>query len=123
MSGIDWIVAGLLGGVGAFARFFVDGVVSTRTARAREFPYGTLVVNLSGAIVLGLLSGIALSPREATLWGTATVGAYTTFSTWMLETHRLQEEGELASAYANVWISLLAGLGAAALGRTLGHHL
>lgn len=121
MSAGDWLLAAALGGLGAFARFFIDGVVSTRAGR--DFPFGTLVVNLSGAIVLGVFTGLSMSPNSATLWGTATIGSYTTFSTWMLETHRLHEEREFAGAYANALLSMFAGLGAAALGRTIGHHL
>lgn len=118
MSAGDWILTAILGGLAAFARFRIDGVVSA--SAGRDFPYGTLVVNLSGAVVLGLLTGLALTGAEATLLQTATVGSYTTFSTWMLETHRLYEEGEIASAYVNAAISLVVGLGAAAFGRAIG---
>ncbi|HVW18695.1 MAG TPA: fluoride efflux transporter CrcB [Solirubrobacteraceae bacterium] len=121
MSALDWLIAAVAGGLGAYARFFVDGVVSLRAGR--EFPYGTLIVNLSGAVALGLISGAALSHTGETLLGTATVGAYTTFSTWMLETQRLAEDGEVAPVYLNVLVSLFAGLGAVALGRAIGHHL
>lgn len=54
---------------------------------------------------------------------TATIGSYTTFSTWMLESQRLVEDGELALAAGNVLLSLGAGLGAVALGRFIGAHL
>ena len=121
MSAGDWILAALLGGLASFGRFLVDGIVSVRAGR--ELPFGTFVVNISGAVVLGLLTGLSLSGSQATLLGTATVGSYTTFSTWMLETHRLYEDGELVGAYANAAVSLIAGLGAAALGRSIGHAL
>jgi CrcB protein len=121
MSLVVWCAAAVLGGIGALLRFGVDAIVSQRLAR--DFPYGTLVVNLSGAVVLGFTTGLALKGDEAVLIGSATVGAYTTFSTWMLETHRLAEEGEVARAFVNVSLSLLLGLGAAALGRTVGAHL
>jgi CrcB protein len=116
-----WVAAGVLGGAGALLRFLVDGAVSQKMAR--DFPYGTLVVNLSGAVALGFTTGLALSGDQAVLVGSATIGAYTTFSTWMLETHRLAEEGELAHAFLNLSISLLLGLAAAALGRTIGAQL
>lgn len=121
MSVLAWCAAAVLGGAGALLRFYVDAAVSQRIAH--DFPYGTLVVNLSGAVILGFTTGLALSGDEAVLIGSATVGAYTTFSTWMLESHRLAEEGEPARAFANISLSLLLGLGAAALGRTLGAHL
>jgi fluoride exporter len=54
------------------------------------------------------------------LTGAATLGSYTTFSTWMLESHRLAEDGELGLAAANLVVSLLAGVAAAAAGWALG---
>jgi fluoride exporter len=121
MSVGTWLAAGCLGGAGAILRFLIDAAVSRRLTR--DFPYGTLVVNLSGAVLLGLTVGLAVRGNEDVLLGSATIGAYTTFSTWMLETHRLAEEGELTRAAANAFLSLGLGLAAAALGRTLGAHL
>ena len=73
--------------------------------------------------MLGLLAGLALSGDRMLLVGTATIGSYTTFSTWMLETQRLAEEGDVRGAWANAVISLAVGLAAAALGRLIGRHL
>ena len=111
---IVWIGVALLGGVGACARFLVDGAVP-----ARSFPLGTLVVNLSGAFLLGVLSGAGLSSDAYLLAGTATLGAYTTFSTWMFETERATEEGRPRVAWANIVISVVLGIAAAELGRLL----
>jgi CrcB protein len=86
-------------------------------------PLGTLVVNLSGAFALGLLTGAALRGDALLLAGTATLGSYTTFSTWMLETQRLGEDGSYAVMAVNVVASLACGVGAAALGRALGGAL
>lgn len=121
MSAFEWLGIAVFGAIGAFARFAVDALVSARTGRT--LPFGTLAVNLLGAFVLGLLAGAALDPGVYRLAGTALIGAYTTFSTWMFETHRLVEDGELASAAANVVVSLLAGLAVAELGRTIGGAL
>lgn len=121
MSAPAWIAVGLLGGLGALLRFFVDGLIAARAGR--DFPLGTFLVNMSGAAVLGLLVGVGVGGEELTLAGTATIGSYTTFSTWMLESQRLVEEGELAVAGVNVLLSLGVGLGAAALGRFIGAHL
>ena len=121
MSAPVWIGVGLLGGIGALGRFFVDGIVA---ARARhDFPLGTLVVNLSGATLLGFLVGLGFTGDRLLLAGTATLGSYTTFSTWMLETQRLVEDGEVALAASNVAVSLVVGVGAAALGRLIGAHV
>jgi CrcB protein len=70
-----------------------------------------------------VLSGLALSPAAALLGGTAAVGSYTTFSTWMLETERLAEERQRRRAVANIVVSLVLGVAAAALGRLVGEHL
>ncbi|HEY4812168.1 MAG TPA: fluoride efflux transporter CrcB [Solirubrobacteraceae bacterium] len=113
-----WLGVGVLGGVGAIARFLLDALVSTNTGA--RFPFGTIVVNLSGALVLGLLVGLAVSGNAYLLAGTAVIGSYTTFSTWMLESHRLAEDGLRWLLWANVAFSLVLGVGAAALGRLLG---
>ncbi len=121
MSLVVWVAVGLLGGVGALARFFVDGFVAARVARG--FPVGTFVVNMTGAAALGLLVGLGFTGERLLLAGTATLGSYTTFSTWMLESQRLVEDGELGIAGGNLLVSLGVGLGAVALGRLIGAHL
>ena len=118
MSAPAWAAVAALGGAGALLRFVIDGLVAARLGR--DFPLGTLVVNASGALLLGLLAGAAVGGDAFTLAGAATLGSYTTFSTWMFETQRLVEEGELATAAANIAVSVAVGLGAAALGRAIG---
>jgi CrcB protein len=113
-----WTGVCLLGGLGAVTRLTVDKAISRRVAR--PFPFGTLVVNTSGALLLGFLAGLALPTHLALLAGTGFVGSYTTFSTWMFETHRLAEEGQLRSAVGNIVLSVALGLPAAFLGQTLG---
>jgi fluoride exporter len=116
-----WIGVGLLGGAGAVARFAVDAAVS---ARARPgFPVGTLVVNGSGSLLLGLLVGLDVTGDALLLAGTAVLGSYTTFSTWMAETHRLGATHRRGAATVNVALSLAVGLTAAALGRWAGGAL
>ena len=112
---IAWIGVLVAGGFGALLRFLVDGAVARRAARS--FPFGTLVVNISGAALLGLLGGLALSRHAALLADTAFVGSYTTFSTWMLETQRLSEERQLRSAVANLVASIVLGIAAALAGQ------
>ena len=121
MNAVVWAGVVLIGGCGSVLRFVVDGAVAARLGKG--FPFGTLVVNVSGAIILGLITGLALSDSEALLAGTAAVGSYTTFSTWMLETQRLAEERQNRSAALNVVVSLVLGVAAAALGQLIGAHL
>lgn len=111
----------IVGGAGAVARFLLDGWIGSRFGR--ELPFGTFAINVTGSFLLGLLDGIALSGDAMVIAGTATIGAYTTFSTWMFETHRLAEDGEFAAAALNVGISIVAGFGAVALGHLLGGRL
>jgi CrcB protein len=116
-----WTGVLLAGGAGAVLRFYVDAIVSSATGR--DFPFGTLVVNLSGAALLGLLTGLVLSSNTELVAGAGVIGSYTTFSTWMLETQRLEEERQHRKALANVLLSLVLGVAAAALGRLIGAHL
>lgn len=116
-----WAGVLVAGGTGAVLRFLVDRTVGRRVAR--PFPFGTLTVNISGAALLGVISGLALGREAALLADTAFVGAYTTFSTWMLESQRLGEERQLRPALANVVVSVGLGLAAAQLGQRIAEHL
>lgn len=121
MTALVWSGVVLIGGAGSVLRFLVDGIVSARTGRA--FPYGAMAVNVSGAVVLGLLTGLALPTNAALLAGTAAVGSYTTFSTWMLESQRLTEERQVRKAALNIGLSLVLGVAAAAAGQAVGAAL
>ena len=116
-----WAGVMLIGGIGSVLRFLVDRAVARRVAR--PFPFGTLAVNISGAALLGFLGGLALSKDAALLAGTAFVGAYTTFSTWMLETQRLGEERQMRPVFANIVVSVVLGLAAALLGQWLAEQV
>jgi CrcB protein len=108
----------IAGAVGAPARYLLDGFVQDRTEGA--FPWGTFVINVSGSLLLGLITGAALYhafPNTPKVWlGTGFCGSYTTFSTFTFETIRLLEEGAAANAFRNVALSLIIGTAAAALG-------
>jgi CrcB protein len=121
MSLAALIGVGLLGGLGAVARFILDGAVSSRAGRS--FPWGTLVVNVTGSLLVGVLVGAALDEAEYRLAGTGLIGAFTTFSTWALESHRLGEDGELGLGAANFAVSLVLGVAAVWAGRHLGAAL
>jgi CrcB protein len=116
-----WIGVGLIGGIGAVSRFAVDSAVQRRSRS--ELPLGTLVINVAGSFVLGLLTGLSITGNTLLLAGTALLGSFTTFSTWMLETQRLAEDGELTYALANIGLSVAAGLCAAGGGWVIGAAL
>lgn len=111
----------LAGALGAPARFLVERAISAH--RGRRFPWGTLVVNVTGSLALGFITGLALyhglSNTPKTVVGTGFIGAYTTFSTYAYETIDVAERSSprLAGAYAVV--SLVAGVAAATLGLVL----
>ena len=112
---------GLLGGAGAIARFLLDGAISGRFGRS--FPWGTLVVNITGAFLLGALVAANVGADALRLGATGALGGFTTFSTWMLESHRLGEDSELRLGITNFLVSLLLGVSAVWLGRELGAAL
>jgi CrcB protein len=121
MTAVVWVAVGLIGGAGSVLRFLVDRAVARRANKA--FPFGTLTVNVSGSLILGLITGVAVGPNAALLAGTAAVGSYTTYSTWMFETQRLGEERQVVAATANLVVSIVLGVAAAALGQTIGAHM
>jgi len=115
-----WI--GLAGAAGAVARFWLGSYITLRTDS--PFPWGTFVINITGSFALGFLTGAGLGRSLSRAWlvpaSTGFLGAYTTFSTWCLETVRLVEGGSPLPALLNVLASAVAGLVAAALGLYLG---
>lgn len=116
MSALAWIAVGLLGGAAAGARHLLDAEIS-RFAESR-FPLGILAVNLSGALALGLIAGSALHGEALTIVAGGAIGSFTTFSTWMLDTHLLGAE-RARLAWLNVAISVAAGFAAVSLGHWL----
>lgn len=101
-------------GLGALSRFSVDQWVQRRVGL--EFPYGTLLVNTSGSLLLGFLVGLPVHEELLLVLGTGFAGGFTTLSTVAWETVILAEKGRLTEAAANLAISFGAGLLAAAAG-------
>lgn len=117
MSAAGWAAVAALGGAGAVSRHLVDAAVTLRAGRA--FPWGILIVNVSGAFALGLLAGAEPGADALRLAGTGFLGAFTTFSTWMLQSRDLIAGGRRRHATLYLLGSLAAGLVAAAVGRAL----
>jgi fluoride exporter len=103
---------------GAPLRWAVDRWLQARLGTG--FPWGTLVVNVVGSFVLGLVLGSdSVGDGVIALVGTGFCGALTTYSTFSYETLQLLEDGAWSRGAANVLLSMAAGLGSAALGWTL----
>ena len=122
---MSWILAIAAGGVGALARYVATGWIQRRLDTT--LPWGTAVINFTGAAVLGLLVGLGgLSEPANRIVALGFLGGYTTFSTWMVESILLAEEGGRAGIRAGVWNTLGlfgAGLAVAAAGFVLGHAI
>lgn len=87
------------------------------------FPWGTLVVNVAGSLVLGFLAGLPASEPVMAATGFGFCGALTTYSTFGYETLRLAQDGARFYAVANAAASVTAGLGAGYIGLALAHAL
>jgi len=123
---VNLLLIALGGAGGAVARYVVDGLVTDRTGAG--FPWGTLVINATGSFVLGLLFALAVEADvlPADIRGPLMIGflgAYTTFSTWMLETWRLVEGGAISLAAVNVVGSAAVGVVAIVAGLAVGRAL
>lgn len=112
------LLLSLAGGFGALLRFIFDGLIRTRLGR--EMPWGTVIINISGSLLLGVITGLFLhnhvSDTFKLIAGTGFCGGYTTFSTASFETVRLIEEKRYWSALTSSAGTLLLTVMAAALG-------
>lgn len=115
------VAVALAAGLGAVLRYVVDQLIYYR--HRGDFPFGTVVVNLSGSFVLGLVTGLAahhgLPHAPTVIVGSGFAGGYTTLSTWAWETVTLAESGELLESASNVVGSFAGGIAAAAAGLAL----
>ncbi|WP_019172520.1 fluoride efflux transporter CrcB [Pseudaminobacter salicylatoxidans] len=117
-----WVALG--SALGGPARFFISGVVGRRIGET--FPWGTMTVNVTGAFVIGLIGALATggglfaTPETWQLAVTGFLGAYTTVSSFSLQTLMLVRDGEILLAGGNIVLSLVLGLGFVTLGYMAG---
>jgi CrcB protein len=107
--------------VGAPLRYLTDRAVQARLGSS--FPWGTLTVNVTGSLLLGVLAGLPVGPAVGALLGVGFCGALTTYSTFGYETLRLARRGRRLLALANVLAGVAAGLAAATAGFALARAL
>jgi CrcB protein len=122
---VNWLLVIVGAAIGAPLRYLTDRAVQSR--HDTVFPWGTFAVNVTGSLILGLLTGAvaagAASSHLQLLLGTGLCGALTTYSTFSYETLRLAEDGAKLYAAANVVASVVAGLGAAFAGVSVAEAL
>lgn len=122
MNPLVIVALSLAGGAGATARLFLDGLIRTRVKST--FPIGTTLINVTGSLLLGFVTALALTHSLPTEWrliiGTGFLGGYTTFSTASFETVRLAQQGRYGAALANGIGMFVIALLAAGFGLWLG---
>jgi CrcB protein len=121
---LAWIAVG--GAAGAVSRYLLQGWVDGLAGG--RFPWGTFAINISGSFALGVIFALAvdravLSPEVRVPLMVGFISAYTTFSTLMLESWRLVEEGDLVLAFANLAGSVVVGMMAVVAGLAVGRAL
>jgi CrcB protein len=100
------------GGLGTVLRYFLSGAIYRVTGA--DFPYGTLAVNVAGCFIIGFLVSVTetrfiLGPNSKIFLMIGFCGAFTTFSTFILETANLLRNGEVSRAFLNLFISIILG--------------
>ena len=128
MTPVELVLVAVGGGAGAALRFVLDGLVKGRVVGSRfaGFPVGTLLINVSGSFVLGVLTGLGqagtIPASTVAVLGTGMMGGYTTFSTASVETVQLLRSGKPRLAVLNGLGMLVVSVGAAALGLWIGRN-
>ncbi|MGB4777574.1 fluoride efflux transporter CrcB [Microbacterium sp.] len=120
MNGADWVWLVVGGGLGAGARYLLDGAIMR--GRKNAFPLGILIVNVLGSFLIGVLTGLGalVAPNWVAIVGIGVLGGFTTFSTVSSETVLLAQRGRRDWAWLNLLGTLVVCLAAAALGILLG---
>ena len=118
-----WVYLAMGGVAGTWARYWLGGIIDQ--GLGASFPFGTLVVNLTGCLVVGFLSAVVdekffLGPESRAMLMIGFCGAYTTLSTLMLETSNMIRDGETMKAFLNILLSVVIGFIAFRVGVLLG---
>ena len=118
MTPLLFLAVAVAGGIGAALRYVADVLIRRRTGEG--FPWGILAVNLTGALVLGILSALPADETWRWILGTGLLGGYTTFSAVAVTTALLAEEGRTRASLSYAVVSFVGSVLAAALGLTVG---
>lgn len=118
---VGYILVGIGGAFGSVTRYLFGKYISEHSKS--EFPLGTFIINITGALFLGILSGTQISKNMYTLFGDGFLGAYTTFSTFMYEGFNLFQDREKLNAFIYIIGSLFIGIAGFAIGLKIGKIL
>ena len=122
---MQFVAIGVGGAIGAILRFVISGIAYNLLGQ--NFPWGTLVVNMIGCLLIGLFSQlfeeIAISPNLRVLILVGGLGAFTTFSTYALENVNLLRDGQFSIAFLNIIVSTAVGIVFVFLGMALANYL
>lgn len=117
-----FLVIAVAGGAGAVCRFVLDGLLTS--VSEADFPWPTVLINITGSLLLGLITGFAVSGLLPEAWrlvlGTGFLGGYTTFSTASVDTVRLLQQRRWTAGMVHGLGTLVIAVGAAGLGLGLG---
>ena len=114
---MDLILVGIGGAAGSLVRFGIGKIIAQRSGL--DFPAGTFIINISGAVLLGLVTGFNPGRNSALLLADGFLGAYTTFSTFMYEGFNMFKENEKKNAFVYILCTLIFGIA----GYTIGYAL
>ena len=122
MTPLLFLAIAVAGGVGAVCRFVLDGLLTSLSEA--DFPWPTVLINITGSLLLGLITGFAVSGLLPEAWrlvlGTGFLGGYTTFSTASVDTVRLLQQQRWAAGMVHGLGTLVIAVGAAGFGLGLG---
>lgn len=120
-----FLLLALAGGVGAVVRFMLDGFI--RAHSKTQFAWATTIINVSGSLVLGFLTGLTIEHLVSTdvsiVIGTGFLGGYTTFSTASYETVQLMKKGRYGASFVSGIVMLVLSVAAAVIGLWAGAEL
>lgn len=124
---VNLVLVGVGGLMGSVARYLVGGWTHSLTGEG-GFPFGTLVVNVLGCLVIGFVSGLAehrqmLGPEVRAFLLIGVLGGFTTFSAFGYETFALARGGQLLATFSNILVTMASGLAAVWLGYRIAQTL
>lgn len=105
---MEYILLGIGGAFGSLTRYKLGNIISKRTKS--KFPFGTFIINITGAFLLGVLTSSGISKNMSILLADGFMGAYTTFSTFMYEGFNLFQYRKKLNAFVYVILTLILGI-------------